>query len=439
MALGGGTWQSQNKALPGAYINFTSAAKASAALSDRGIAAVPLALDWGAEGAVLEVTLSDLLKNSKQLFGYDYTAPEMLPFRELFKHATKLLVYRLGTGAMKAACTYATAKFGGMRGNAIRIVIAQNVDDAEAWDVSTFFNDARVDMQTVASAGDLVANEFVTWISTAELAATAGMNLTGGANATITGASHQAFLDAIEAYSYNTLCCPVADSTTVALYTAFTRRVREELGAKFQLVAWHADADYEGVIGVWNAATNDSNPNIDSHALVYWMTGAQAGVAVNKSLTNAIYDGELNIDTAYTQAQLEAAIKSGKLMLHNVNGRVRVLEDVNTLITVSADKGEVFKSNQTMRVCDQVANDVAVLFGERYVGTVPNDESGRASLWGDVVQFIQQLERIRAVENFDPDTVNVELGDNKRSVVLTVAGLNIINAMSQLYMSVVIE
>ena len=34
MALGGGTFTSQNKELPGAYINFVSAASASAALSD---------------------------------------------------------------------------------------------------------------------------------------------------------------------------------------------------------------------------------------------------------------------------------------------------------------------------------------------------------------------------------------------------------------------
>ena len=39
MALGGGSWLTQNKVLPGSYINFASLAKASAALSDRGIAA----------------------------------------------------------------------------------------------------------------------------------------------------------------------------------------------------------------------------------------------------------------------------------------------------------------------------------------------------------------------------------------------------------------
>ena len=215
--------------------------------------------------------------------------------------------------------------------------------------------------------------------------------------------------------------------------------MRDELGAKFQLIAWQAAADYEGVIGVWNTATHGSIQSIPSHSLVYWITGAQAGVAVNKSLTNAKYDGELTVDVAYTQAQLEAAILAGKFMLHNVNGTVRVLEDINSLVTLSDEKGEVFQSNQTMRVCDQIANDVAVLFNTRYIGVVPNDASGRATLWGDVVKLIQQLESIRAVEDFNTDTVAVAIGETKRSVVLTINGLNVVNAMSQLYMSVIIQ
>lgn len=201
-------------------------------------------------------------------------------------------------------------------------------------------------------------------------------------------------------------------------------------------VAWKPSADYEGVIGVWNTATHATIANVDTQAVVYWTTGAHAGVAVNKSLTNAKYDGELILDTEYTQAALEAALKAGKFMFHNVNGVTRVLEDINTLLTLSDTKGEVFQSNQTIRVCDQIANDTAVLFNTRYVGTVPNDASGRASLWGDVVKLIQELEKIRAVENFDPDTVTCEQGDKKKAVLLTINGLNIINAMAQLYMSV---
>ena len=84
MAHGGGTWLTQNKVMPGTYINFTSLARAAAALSDRGIAAAPFELNWGPEGTVFEVTSGDFQKNSKAIFGYGYDAPEMLALREIF-------------------------------------------------------------------------------------------------------------------------------------------------------------------------------------------------------------------------------------------------------------------------------------------------------------------------------------------------------------------
>lgn len=441
MALGGGTWLTQNKVLPGTYVIFSSVAKASATLSDRGYAAAPFKLSWGPENEVFAVTSGEFQKNSKAIFGYAYDHPKMLALREIFLHATTVYCYRLGSGANKATNTFAEAKYPGVRGNDITIKIAANVDNGDLWDVSTYLDGICIETQTVADAKDLAANDYVVFKNSAQLSTTTGAALTGGTDITsITGDHHQAFLDKIEAYSFNALCCPASDATTVKLYAAYTERVRDEVGAKFQLIAWQpSTVDYEGVIGVWNTASHATISGVDENALVYWATGAHAGIAVNKSLTNYKYDGELIIDTEYTQAEFEQAIKAGKFMLHNVNGAVRVLEDINTLLTLTDTKGEVFQSNQTIRVCDQIANDVAVLFNTRYVGTVPNDASGRASLWGDIVKLIQELEKIRAIENFDTDSVTCEQGDKKKAVLCTINGLNIVNAMSQLYMSVIIQ
>lgn len=49
MALGGGNFLTQNKVLPGSYINFVSAASSNANISDRGYAAVAVELGWGEE------------------------------------------------------------------------------------------------------------------------------------------------------------------------------------------------------------------------------------------------------------------------------------------------------------------------------------------------------------------------------------------------------
>lgn len=287
MALGGGTFTSQNKELPGAYINFVSAASASAALSDRGIATIPLELDWGVEGEVFEVTNEDFQKNSLKLFGYAFDSPKMLDLNDLFMGAKTLYAYRLNGGGDKAANTYATAKYCGVRGNDLKIVIQKNADDASKYDVTTYFGTVKVDTQTVAKAADLVANDYVTF-KAADLAVTAGTPLTGGTNGTVDGTAHQAYLDKIESYTYNTMGVVVTDDVTKKLYVAFNKRLRDELGIKFQLVVYNLSADYMGVISVKNKVTDTG---WSEATLVYWVTGAESGCAVNKSCQNKKYDG----------------------------------------------------------------------------------------------------------------------------------------------------
>ena len=77
MSLGGGTFLTQNKVLPGTYINFTSAARAGANLSDRGYCAMAMELDWGVDGNVFTVEREDFRNNCKRIFGYDYTSDEL--------------------------------------------------------------------------------------------------------------------------------------------------------------------------------------------------------------------------------------------------------------------------------------------------------------------------------------------------------------------------
>ncbi len=433
MALGGGTFVAQNKVLPGAYINFVSLAAASATLSDRGIATMPLVLDWGVEGAVFEVTNADFQKNSMKIFGYPYDHEKMKGLRDLFKNITTLYAYRLNGGGVKATNTYATAKFGGVRGNDLKVIIQKNVDDESLFDVKTVIDATVVDTQTVAKAADLVANDFVTW-KDAELAVTAGVALEGGTNGTVDGSAHQAYLDKIESYSFNVMGVIATEDSIKTLYENFCKRLRDEVGAKFQVVLCNKGADFEGVINVKNKVTD---AGWDESCLVYWVTGVAAGCAVNKSNLNKIYDGEFTVDVDYTQTQLTKAIQSGEFVLHKVGSDIRVLKDINSLVTTSDTKGDIFKENQTIRVIDQIANDIAVLFNTKYLGVVPNDAAGRISLWTDIVKHHEQMQDIRAIENFTDEDVTVVQGNTKDSVVVNDA-VEPINAMGKLYMTVTV-
>ncbi len=435
MALGGGTFTVQNKELPGAYINFVSAASANAALSDRGIATMPLELDWGKENEVFEVTNEDFQKNSLEIFGYEYSHEKLKGLRDLFLNARILYAYRLNSGGEKASNTFAEAVCGGTRSNDLKIIVQQNVDNEKLFDVKTLLGAVEVDEQTVESAEELKDNSFVKWKRDAVLELTAGMPLEGGSNGEVNGAAHQAYLDKIESYTYNVMGAAVADEVTKGLYTAFCKRLRDEMGIKFQLVLYRCAADYYGVISVKNRALGESH---NEAALVYWVTGAEAGCEVNRSNQNRIYNGSFMPETNYTQTELKAAVKSGEFVFHKVGQEIRVLDDINTMVTVSEVQGDVFKDNQTVRVMDQIANDIAVLFNTKYLGVVPNDNAGRISLWSDIVKHHEQLREIRAIENFSDEDVTVSEGNSKKSVVVTDL-VTVVNAMGKLYMTVTVQ
>lgn len=430
MALGGGTFTTQNKPLPGTYINFVSVKAAGNSLSGRGVATMPLLLDWGPEG-VFKVTQDDFLKNSRQIFGYDYTSEKLRPVRELFLHITTLYAYNLQSGGGKATSDNATAKYSGIRGNDLKYVIAANADNPSLFDVTLYLGTVKVDMQTVGKAADLKDNDYVTWKTGVDLEETAGKSLEGGTNASVTGDSYQAYLDAIESYSFNVMGVATTDDTTKKLVANFTRRMRDDIGVKFQTVLYHYEGDYEGIIDVENKV---KDTGADEASLVYWVTGAEAGCAVEDSLMNSLYDGEYTVDVSYTQSGLKNALDAGKLIFHNVAGDVRVLRDINSLVTFTDEKGEIFQDNKTVRVCDQVGNDIATLFNTKYLGKVPNDESGRVSLWNDVVDLHNSLERRRAIENFESENITVAQGESKNAVVITDA-ITVTGTMEQLYMT----
>ena len=131
-------------------------------------------------------------------------------------------------------------------------------------------------------------------------------------------------------------------------------------------------------------------------------------------------------------------MKGGEFVLHKVNADVRVLEDINSMVTMTDDCGDVFKDNQTIRVIDQIGNDIAVLFATKYLGAVPNDAAGRVSLWSDIVSHHRELEKVRAIEEFSDGDVTVEQGDSKKSVVVTDL-VTVVNAMGKLYMTVTVS
>ena len=76
MALGGGNFITQNKVLPGNYINFVSADNGVNVFGERGTGAIGISSAYN-DGLIHTVTKEDFQKNSLAIFGYEYSATEV--------------------------------------------------------------------------------------------------------------------------------------------------------------------------------------------------------------------------------------------------------------------------------------------------------------------------------------------------------------------------
>src|SRR5690606_35836428 len=177
--MAGGTWIAQNKVRPGVYINIRSEAQPLGTLGERGIATIALPLSWGPSKQVMTIEAG---QNVFDVLGYDITAQQLLLVREALKRARTLLLYRLNEGNKATAnigsenVMTVTAKYSGVRGNDITVVVQANVDDPGLFDVQTFVDGREVDLQTVSSIEELEENAWVTFSGTGAPEPTAGVN-----------------------------------------------------------------------------------------------------------------------------------------------------------------------------------------------------------------------------------------------------------------------
>lgn len=443
MIMPGGTWTTQNKVLPGVYIRFTSSQGLGLTVGDRGTVAICEPMSWGPVGQVMTVSAG---ADTTPFCGYPITDPNAMFLQQIFLGTNRtaapntVLLYR-PTASSSATATVttgnltATALYPGARGNDITIVITQDVDD-ENFTVDTVVDNVVMDEQTgIANVSDLQANDWVTWTGTGAVAATVGSPLTGGADGTVQSSAYSTFLTAIEPYSFDVLIYDGSDSTVLSAMQSFIVRVNEENGQPCQLCAANmTNPDTRYCINVNSPATLSDGTQLTAQQVTWWAGGAQAGALYNQSLTNATYPGAVST-TMMTNAQLISALNAGQFVLNSDNGRVYVVQDINSLTTYTTDITEVYRYNRTIRLCNAIANDLYEQFSANYIGVVNNNEQGRAQFQAAIVGYLLEIQGNQGIQNFDASDVEVLAGESINAIVVNLS-IQPVGSVEKIYITI---
>lgn len=430
-----GTWTSQNKVLPGAYINFKSNKPLAITPGDRGIVSLPLVLGWGEKGKIYEV-----FGDSNTLEALGFSKQEIIPLREALKGATKALVYKVNGGTkastLLAENLTATAVCEGTRGNDLSVKVRANQKESSKWDVITLLEGVEVDLQVVGTPAEFKGNPWIKLSGEGVAFVAITAPLAGGTNTDPTTTDYEGYLEAMKTQFFNTIGY-TGDTLAVKNAIAdFVKVQREEEGNKVQAVMANMKADYEGIISVANGVVLEDGTKLSAAEACAWVAGKTAGAKINQSNTNATYKGAIDVVPRMTKTEKEEAVNNGQFIFTvNSNQDVTAIYDINSLVTYTVEKSKDFRKNRVIRTLDNVNNDITTIYETNYMGKVDNNDEGRSLLRMSLIEYFKELERLRGIQNFTPEDVVVSAGTDKDAVLIQVY-IQPVDSAEKFYMTV---
>lgn len=445
--MAGGTWTSQNKTIPGVYINTKSKGNLSVSTGEKGTVAIAEPLSWGPSGVIQEIIPGEDLRG---YIGYDITHEKALFLREMMKGSdttdgpSRILLYRpAGSGGAKAAGTIGdltiTARYEGIRGNDITVIVQEDPDAEGTYDVTTIIDGAIADEQSVTKIGELTANPWVEFSGTGSFTDSAGQVLSGGKDPEIAPVDYADFLTLLESYFFDIVAYDGTDSATIQAFAAFVRRISERVGHKCQAVMANAGiCNSEWVISAGNGVKLEDGTVLTPQQAVWWLAGAEAGAQYNQSLTYAQYPGAVEAVPKMNDTQAEQSVKQGEIVFIDSFHTVKVCMDINTLTSFTVDKGQEYAKNRVMRVLNQYCNDTYRQFSLYYIGKIDNNENGRNLVKGWNVGYLNEMQANGGIQNFQAEDVTVTPGNTIDAVRLD-AALQPVDSIEKIYVSVTVS
>ncbi len=296
--------------------------------------------------------------------------------------------------------------------------------------------DADTGVVTLDSAPEASASIVVSYIM--PLVATAGLTLSGGTN----GSELQDFSDFLDALKYKTFNAIAIDSSLTAVATqlvSWVTDMRENEGKKIVGVVLNKNtADYEGIISVSQGFSNDVD-TVTPQLFSLYVASLSAGAAVNESLTCREITEATEIINPLDESDIETALETGMFILtYRQDGAVVIEKDINTLQNFTDDKGYPFSKNRVVRCLDEIGNSVALKFTTNYAGKVDNNDEGRKLFKSEIINLMDTLQNMGAIQNFDPEDITVYQGDDIDNVVVDLT-IQPVDAMEKLYMTVYVS
>ncbi len=175
-----------------------------------------------------------------------------------------------------------------------------------------------------------------------------------------------------------------ADNTAIISFIA-DKRTNKGAKIKGVLVASGSDKEYIIDVKVTGAVDEENAPLPSQEARV---AGIVAGLDPTRSATYYVVPEVNNVDTVIDP---DVEIDGGFLIYINDGAKVKIARGVNSLVSVTPEKGAVFTKIKNMETMDMISYTIRRVVEDDYVGKFTNSLDNKNLIVSAVNQFLRTL------------------------------------------------
>lgn len=197
----------------------------------------------------------------------------------------------------------------------------------------------------------------------------------------------------LETQNFDYLAGP-ADITSeeCASVAAWIKEQREQEHAIYKAVLPETAADSEAVVNFCAEGIRVGEKTYTAAQYASRIAGLLAGASMTVSCTYAPLS-EVSDISRLSKEDADTAVEAGKLILIHDGEKCKIGRAVNSLQTLSAEKGEAFKKIKLVEAMDMIQADIRRTCQDTYIGRYPNSYDSKCILITAIKSYLEELER----------------------------------------------
>lgn len=199
-------------------------------------------------------------------------------------------------------------------------------------------------------------------------------------------------LKALELYRINYVAVPGGTSQDVTALVNEVKQLRDTKARTIKAVVADNNANHEGVINFVTSDIKVGNKTYTAQKYTARIAGLLAGTPQEASVTFHTLAEVDDIATRISETTASEMIEAGKLTLFHDGEKVKIARGVNSLVSLSEDKGDEFKKIKIVDVMDMIKDDITRTANDNYIGVVQNSYENKCLLINGINGYFEELE-----------------------------------------------